>query len=198
MNKEKNSRFQVFWVYMKKINRCSWCEGSELYERYHDEEWGKPLHDEKKHFEFFLLETMQAGLSWITILKRREHYRKAFANFNPKHVAKFDEKKVEKLMQNEGIIRNRKKIESAINNAQRFLEIQKEFGSFDQFIWSFTNGKVIKNHWKNVDQMKPTSALSDEVTKALKKRGFKFVGSTTIYAHLQAIGVIDDHVMDCF
>ncbi len=183
---------------MKKINRCSWCEGSELYERYHDEEWGKPLHDEKKHFEFLLLETMQAGLSWITILKRREHYRAAFANFNPKDVAKFDGKKVKELMQNEGIIRNRKKIEAAIVNARQFLEIQQEFGSFDQFIWSFTNGKVIKNRWKSVDQMKPTSALSDEVTKALKKRGFKFVGSTTIYAHLQAIGVINDHVIGCF
>ncbi len=180
------------------LKRCSWCEGSEIYRRYHDEEWGVPLHDEQKHFEFLLLETMQAGLSWITILKRRENYRKAFAGFDPKQVALFDEEKIEELMQDTGIIRYRKKIESAINNAQRFLQVQQDFGSFDKFIWSFTQGKTVKNKWTSMSQVAPTTELSDTVAKELKKLGFKFVGSTTIYAHLQAIGVVNDHMSDCF
>ena len=182
----------------KDIVRCPWCIGTELYERYHDEEWGVPLHDEHQHFEFLLLETMQAGLSWITILKRREHYRAAFANFMPEKVAKFTPKRVEKLMQNEGIIRNRLKIESAIVNAREFLKIQSEFGSFDQFIWQFTDGKTIYNRWKSMSEVPATTELSDRVSKELKKRGFKFIGSTTIYAHLQAIGVVNDHLVDCF
>lgn len=179
-------------------NRCSWCLSSDLYMQYHDIEWGVPLHDETKHFEFLLLETMQAGLSWITILKRREEYRKAFANFDPQKVAQFDATKVEELMQNAGIIRYRKKIEAAIVNAQKFLEVQKEYGSFDKFIWKFTDGKTIKRSLKGFKDAVASSELSDTVTKELKKLGFKFVGSTTIYAHLQAIGVVNDHFVDCF
>ena len=180
------------------VKRCSWCVGLEIYERYHDEEWGVPVHDEQKHFEFLLLETMQAGLSWITILKRRENYRKAFADFDPKQIAEFDLAKIEQLMQDAGIIRYRKKIEAAVNNAQKFLQIQKDYGSFDSFIWSFTQGKVVKNEWTELNQIAPTTELSDIIAKELKKLGFKFVGSTTIYAHLQAIGVINDHIQDCF
>ena len=183
---------------MSVIKRCPWCEGLDIYERYHDQEWGTPLHDENKHFEFLLLETMQAGLSWLTILKRRENYRQAFANFDPNVVAKFDSAKVEALMQDAGIIRNRKKIESAINNAARFLDVQAKFGSFDQFIWGFTDGKTIKNQWVSIKEVAPTTELSDLVAKELKRLGFKFVGSTTIYAHLQAIGVVNDHLIDCF
>lgn len=180
------------------LNRCPWCIGSEIYEKYHDEEWGVPLRNDHKHFEFLLLETMQAGLSWLTILKRRENYRKVFAGFNPKIVAKFDQAKVEELMQDVGIIRNRRKIEAAVTNANKFLEVAKIHGSFDKFIWSFTNGRVVKNSWTNINQVKPTTELSDLVAKELKNLGFKFVGSTTIYAHLQAIGVVNDHVVDCF
>ncbi len=180
------------------MERCSWCLGHDIYERYHDEEWGVPLHDEQKHFEFLLLETMQAGLSWLTILRRRENYRLAFSGFNPIKVAKYSPAKVEELMQDSGIIRNRLKIEAAVNNAKRFIEIQNEFGSFDKYIWGFTGGKVIKNSWKSLNEAPATSELSDKVAKDLKKRGFKFVGSTTIYAHLQAIGVINDHLVTCF
>ncbi|MDQ5920015.1 MAG: DNA-3-methyladenine glycosylase [Pseudomonadota bacterium] len=182
----------------KIIKRCSWCEGHDIYIKYHDEEWGVPVHDEIKHFEFLLLETMQAGLSWLTILKRRENYRNAFANFDPRVVAEFKTAEIEQLMQNTGIIRNLRKIEAAVSNAKQFINIQNEFGSFDKFIWGFTQGKTIKNNWQSSDEIKPTTLLSDTVTKELKKRGFKFVGSTTVYAHLQAIGVVNDHVVDCF
>jgi DNA-3-methyladenine glycosylase I len=178
--------------------RCDWCVGLEIYERYHDEEWGVPVHDEGRHFEFLLLESMQAGLSWLTILRRRENYRKAFAGFDPKKVAKFDTNKIEELMQDSGIIRNRLKIQAAVNNAKKFLNIQQEFGSFNTYIWSFTANKVIKNSWTELKQQPATSSLSDQVAKDLKRRGFKFVGSTIIYAHLQAIGVINDHLQDCF
>lgn len=183
---------------MNNLVRCSWCEGSELYQKYHDEEWGNPLHDESKHFEFLLLETMQAGLSWITILKRRENYRQAFANFNPILIAQFNEGKIEELMQDSGIIRNRKKIEAAVINAQKFLEIQTEFGSFDNFIWSFTNGKVLDGKRNTLSEVPAVTPLSDLIAKTLKQRGFKFIGSTTIYAHLQAIGVVNDHLINCF
>jgi len=179
-------------------NRCSWCNKSELYQRYHDEEWGKPLHDEAKHFEFLLLETMQAGLSWYTILQRRENYRKAFANFIALEVAGFTEIDVERLMNDSGIIRNRAKINAAIINAGLFLQIQQEFGSFDKYIWGFTDNQVINNEWYSLSQVPATTELSDTVAKDLKKRGFKFVGSTTIYAHLQAIGVVNDHLVDCW
>jgi len=179
-------------------NRCSWCNKSELYQRYHDEEWGKPLHDEAKHFEFLLLETMQAGLSWYTILQRRENYRKAFANFIALEVAGFTEIDVERLMNDSGIIRNRAKINAAIINAGLFLQIQQEFGSFDKYIWGFTDNQVINNEWHSLSQVPATTELSDTVAKDLKKRGFKFVGSTTIYAHLQAIGIVNDHLVDCW
>lgn len=183
---------------MPVLKKCDWCLSSELYQDYHDKEWGVPLHDEQKHFEFLLLETMQAGLSWITILKRRENYRNAFANFDPIKVAKFTSKDVERLMQDSGIIRNLKKIESAINNAKMFLAIQNQYGSFDSYIWSFTKNRVVKNKRRNLKNLPATSSLSDKVAKDLKKHGFSFVGSTTIYAHLQAIGVINDHLVDCF
>lgn len=180
------------------MQRCSWCLGHDIYERYHDEEWGVPQHDEQKHFEFLLLETMQAGLSWLTILRRRENYRLAFSGFDPKRVALYSQAKVEELMQDSGIIRNRLKIEAAVNNAKMFIEIQREFGSFDKYIWGFTDGQVVKNSWKALIELPATTDLSDRVAKDLKKRGFKFVGSTTIYAHLQAIGVINDHLVTCF
>jgi DNA-3-methyladenine glycosylase I len=178
--------------------RCGWCNKSELYQRYHDEEWGRALHDETKHFEFLLLETMQAGLSWYTILQRRENYRVAFANFDPIQVAKFTPDDVNILMQNTGIIRNRLKIEAAVVNANKFLAIQQEFGSFDRYIWGFSNNQVVDNSWIELSQVPATSELSDMVAKDMKKRGFKFVGSVTIYAHLQAIGVINDHLLDCW
>ncbi len=156
------------------------------------------MHDESKHFEMLLLETMQAGLSWWTILQRRENYRKAFAQFDPKKVSKFDEAKVEELMQDAGIIRNRAKIKAAITNAQSFLRVQEEFGSFDTYIWWFVDGKVIDSHLTSMSDYTSTTTLSDRVAKDLKKRWFAFVGSTTIYAHLQAIGIVNDHFVDCF
>lgn len=179
-------------------NRCGWCNKSELYQRYHDEEWGRPLHDEDKHFEFLLLETMQAGLSWYTILQRRENYRQAFAGFVAQKVATFDDSDVLRLMNDAGIIRNQLKIRAAIVNAEKFLLIQREFGSFDNYIWGFTNHKIINNQWQSLNQVPATTDLSDLVAKDLKNRGFKFVGSTTIYAHLQAIGVVNDHLVDCW
>ncbi len=179
-------------------SRCGWCNKSVLYQRYHDEEWGRPLHDENKHFEFLLLETMQAGLSWITILQRREGYREAFANFEVEQVAKFGLDKIEELMLNPAIIRNRLKINAAVHNAKLFIAIQQEFGSFDKYIWGFTDRQVVNNCWQELSEAPTTSELSDKVAADLKKRGFKFVGSTTIYAHLQAIGVINDHLMSCW
>ncbi|MEW6548224.1 MAG: DNA-3-methyladenine glycosylase I [Spirochaetota bacterium] len=178
--------------------RCPWCGTDPLYLRYHDEEWGTPLHDEGRHFEFLLLETQQAGLSWITILRKREAYRKAFSGFDPRKVALYGEAEVQALLENPGIIRNRRKIEAAIKNAQAFLAIQKEFGSFDAWIWSFTQGKPLVNRWTEPRQIPVTTELSDRVSAEMKKRGFSFVGSTTIYAHLQAIGVVDDHLTRCF
>jgi len=180
------------------INRCEWCLKSQTYIDYHDTEWGIPMHSEKKHFEFFLLETFQAGLSWHTILLKREGFREAFANFEVEKVAQFSPEMVEALMQNPAIIRNRLKIQAAITNAQKFLELQKEFGSFDAYIWGFTSGVPIINAWKSLAEVPATTPLSDTISKDLKKRGFKFVGSTTIYAHLQAIGVVNDHLISCF
>ena len=180
------------------MNRCSWCGNDELYIKYHDEEWGVPVHDDRKHFEFLVLESAQAGLSWLTVLRKRENYRKAYDDFDPKKVSEYDEAKIEELMQNAGIIRNRRKIEASINNAKRFLEIQKEFGSFDKYIWSFVDNKVVKNHWNDIQEVPATSDLSDKVSKYLKNRGFKFLGSTIIYAHLQATGLINDHLVTCF
>lgn len=180
------------------MNRCPWCGSDELYVKYHDEEWGVPVHEDKKHFEFLVLESAQAGLNWLTVLKKRENYRTAYDNFDPLKVSLYDDEKLEELMQNSGIIRNRKKIEASINNAKRFLEIQKEFGSFDNYIWGFVDGKSVKNHWNNIKEVPATSELSDKVSKDLKNRGFKFLGTTIVYAHLQATGIINDHLVDCF
>jgi DNA-3-methyladenine glycosylase I len=178
--------------------RCAWCLKFDQYVKYHDEEWGKPVHDDLIHFEFLILEGAQAGLSWATILKRREGYRKAFAKFDPKKVSRFSAEKVEKLLTDPGIIRNRLKVNAAVNNAKRFLEVQKEFGSFDNYIWSFVKGKPIINKRKTLANVPATTRESDELSKDLIKRGFKFVGSTVIYAHMQACGLVNDHLVDCW
>jgi len=180
------------------MKRCGWCEKDDLYRAYHDLEWGSPVHDEGKHFEFLLLETMQAGLSWYTILAKRENYRSAFDNFDFKRIAGYDESRVEALLSNAGIIRNRRKIEAAVRNAGLFIEIQREFGSFDAYMWSWVGGKTVVNRWKSLEQVPATTELSDSLSKDLKKRGFGFVGSTTVYSHLQAIGLVNDHLVDCF
>lgn len=182
---------------MSKI-RCAWCGDDPLYVAYHDTEWGVPVYDDDTLFEFLILETFQAGLSWITILRKRENFRKAFDGFDYKKIAEYTTDKFEELMQNEGIIRNKLKIKATITNARAFMEIQKEFGSFSSYIWGFTNGKPIKNKLKNLSEAQATTPLSDTMSKDLKKRGFKFVGSTVIYAHMQATGMINDHVVDCF
>lgn len=178
--------------------RCAWCLKEPIYIQYHDEEWGTPVHDDRLLFEFLILESFQAGLSWLTVLKKRENFRKAFADFDAKKVAKFDAAKAEKLMQDAGIIRNRLKIEAAINNAKRFLEIQKEFGSFDAYIWSFTGGKALINHRKSLSEIPAKTDISDAMSKDMGKRGFKFRGSTICYAFMQAVGIVDDHVEDCW
>ncbi len=179
-------------------NRCSWCGTEPIYVKYHDEEWGQPIHDDRLLFEFLVLESFQAGLSWLTVLKKRENFRKAFANFDAKKVSKFDQTKFDALMQDAGIIRNRLKIEAAINNAQRFLEIQKEFGSFDKYIWSFTGGKTIVNKPKTLKELPAKTAISDAMSKDMGLRGFKFRGSTICYAFMQAVGMVDDHLEDCW
>ncbi|MBL1213415.1 MAG: DNA-3-methyladenine glycosylase I [Ignavibacteriae bacterium] len=178
--------------------RCEWCGTDPLYIKYHDEEWGVPLHDDRKLFEFLILEGAQAGLSWITILKKRENYIKAFDNFDPVKVSRFSEKKIEKLLQNPGIVRNKMKINSAVGNAKAFLKIQKEFGSFDKYIWSFVGGKPIVNKWKSLKEIPAMTRESDAMSKDLKKRGFKFVGSTICYAFMQAVGMVNDHIVKCF
>lgn len=184
---------------MQTLKRCAWAAGQfKDYIRYHDEEWGVPVHDDHKHFEFLILEGAQAGLSWATILKRRDGYRTALAGFNPHKVANYNEEKIQELLQFEGIIRNQNKIRSAVSNAQCFLEVQKEFGSFDQYIWSFVGGKPKINHWKHSKDVPATSAESDKLSKDMKKRGFKFTGSTIMYAHMQACGLVMDHTVDCF
>jgi len=180
------------------MNRCPWCEEDELYIRYHDEEWGAPVHDDIKHFEFLVLESAQAGLSWLTILKKRESYRQAYDGFDPEKVALYDDKKIEELMNNIGIIRNRRKIEASINNAKRFLEVVKEFGSFDKYIWSFVDYQPIKNRWEDISDIPVYTDLSERVSIDLKKRGFRFLGPTIVYSHLQATGLINDHLVSCF
>ena len=180
------------------VTRCEWCGTDELYVKYHDEEWGIPVHDDRVHFEMLILEGAQAGLSWITVLRKRENYRKAFDNFNVNKVARYTEKRIEKLLLNPGIIRNRLKVRSTVTNAKVFIEVQKEFGSFDKYIWQFVNGKPIVNKWKKMSELPATSKVSDALSKDLKKRGFKFVGSTIMYAHMQAIGMVNDHTTDCF
>ncbi len=178
--------------------RCPWCGTDPMYVRYHDEEWGKPVHDDQKHFECLTLESAQAGLSWITILRKRDHYREAYANFDVEAVASFDETDVERLLANPGIVRNRRKIEASINNAKRFIEIQQEFGTFDAYIWSFVDNTVINNQWAANDDIPATTELSHQISKDLKRRGFKFLGPTTVYAHLQATGLVNDHLTSCF
>jgi len=182
----------------KDKNRCEWAGSDPLYVQYHDTEWGVPLHDDTQLFEFLILEGAQAGLSWSTVLKKRENYRKAFDGFNARKVATYDAKKIRELMANAGIIRNKLKIESAIKNAKAFLEVQKEFGSFDSYIWEFVEGKPKKNKWKMMSQLPATSTESDALSKDLKKRGFNFVGSTICYAHMQATGMVNDHIIGCF
>jgi len=182
----------------KNRTRCPWCLGFPQYIEYHDKEWGVPVYDDKTHFEFLILESAQAGLSLATILKKREGYRKAFADFDYQIVADFPDSYVEELLQDLGIIRNKLKIKAAINNAQRFMEIQREFGSFSEYIWSFVGGKPIQNQLKSMKDAPATSAESDRLAKDLKKRGFKFLGSTTLYAHMQATGLVNDHLVDCF
>jgi DNA-3-methyladenine glycosylase I len=183
---------------MKEKVRCSWCLKTENYMEYHDQEWGLPVHDDLKHFEFLILEGAQAGLSWLTILNKREGYRKAFADFDPAKVARFTEARCEKILLDPGIVRNRLKVYGAVNNAKRFLEVQKEFGTFDKYIWSFVNGKPIVNKWNSLGQIAPTTKESDALSKDLIKRGFKFVGSTVIYSHMQACGLVNDHLTSCF
>jgi DNA-3-methyladenine glycosylase I len=179
--------------------RCQWClNNGEIYIDYHDKEWGVPVHDDRHFFEHVVLEGAQAGLSWITILKRRENYRKAFDNFDVKKVAGYDEEKIEELILDAGVIRNRLKIKSAIKNAKVFMAIQKEFGSFDKYFWGFTDGKVIDNKIKTMKDIPATSELSDTISKDLKKRGMSFIGSTIIYAMMQSVGMVNDHEISCF
>ncbi len=181
------------------VQRCPWVvEGNALYEAYHDTEWGVPVHEDRKHFEFLILEGAQAGLSWLTILKRREGYRLAFADFDPEKVARYDEAKVQELLQFSGIVRNRLKIRAAIENAKGFLQIQKEFGSFDAYIWAFVGGKVRRNRWKSLREIPTETKESRALSADLKKRGFGFVGPTVMYAHMQAVGLVNDHTVDCF
>ena len=179
-------------------HKCGWCLGDPLYESYHDQEWGIPVYDDDTLFEFLILETFQAGLSWITILRKRENFRKAFDNFNYKKIANYNEEKIESLLEDAGIIRNKLKILATITNAKAFMEVQKEFGSFSKYIWDFVDGKPVKNKLKNYKEAPPTTALSDIISKDLKLRGFKFVGSTVIYAHMQATGMVNDHEVECF
>jgi len=179
-------------------NRCGWVGSDQLYIEYHDKEWGVPVYDDQILFEFLILEGAQAGLSWLTVLRKRENYREAFANFNPKEVATWNKKEVERLLQNAGIIRNRLKVTSAITNAQRFLEIQQEFGSFSAYQWQFVDGKPKQNAWSDNSQVPALSPEAEAFSKDLKKRGFRFVGPTIIYAHMQATGMVNDHIVNCF
>ncbi|MCA9229267.1 MAG: DNA-3-methyladenine glycosylase I [Planctomycetales bacterium] len=184
----------------KSNSRCEWTQTQvdPAYLQYHDQEWGVPVHDDRKQFEFIILEGAQAGLSWWTVLRKREGYRKAFADFNPEKVAKFTEKRILKLMENASIIRNQLKIRAAVTNARCFLKVQAEFGSFDSYIWQFVEGRPIQNKWRTLRETPTTTAESDALSKDLKQRGFKFVGSTVIYAHMQATGMVNDHQVNCF
>ena len=183
---------------MNKKQRCGWCEGNHLYEAYHDTEWGVPVYDDDTLFEFLILETFQAGLSWITVLRKRENFRKVFDNFNYKKIANYNQDKIGSLLLDVGIIRNKLKVKATISNAIAFMEIQKEFGSFSKYIWGFVDGKPIKNKLKNYKEATANTTLSDTISKDLKKYGFKFVGSTVIYAHMQATGMVNDHEINCF
>ena len=178
--------------------RCTWCEKDDLYRDYHDNEWGKPVYDDETIFEFLILETFQAGLSWYTVLAKRENFRKAFDNFDLLKVANYSEEKMATLAEDTGIIRNKLKIKATVTNAQAFIKVQEEFGTFSKYIWGFVDGKPIDNKPKTLSEVKATTPISDALSKDLKKRGFKFVGSTVMYAHMQATGMVNDHVMDCF
>ena len=178
--------------------RCGWCSSSDLYKKYHDEEWGVPVYEDRKLFEFLILETFQAGLSWITILRKRENFKLAFDDFDYEKVALYTEVKIQQLLQDAGIIRNQLKIRAAVSNAITFMKVQQEFGSFSKYIWEFTEGKPIQNNRQSLQEVPSTTPLSDEISKDLKKRGFKFVGSTVVYAHMQATGMVDDHVANCW
>lgn len=180
------------------VKRCEWAGEDPLYVSYHDQEWGVPVHDDRKLFEFLILEGAQAGLSWITILRKRENYRLAFDHFDPEKISRYDQAKVEGLLQNPGIIRNKLKIRAAIQNAQAFLSVQEEFGSFDQYIWGFVDHNPIINTWTEMQQLPAFTPLSEKISKDLKKRGFNFVGPTIIYAHMQATGIVNDHIVSCF
>jgi len=183
----------------KRLSRCAWAKGVDgLYARYHDREWGVPVHQDRKLFEFLLLEGAQAGLSWATILRKREAYRGAFAGFDPARVARFGRRETARLLRNPGIVRNRLKVEAAVSNARAFLEVQEEFGSFDRYIWRFVDGRPIQNRRKSLRDIPPTTRESDALSRDLKKRGFKFVGSTIMYAHMQATGMVNDHLVSCF
>jgi DNA-3-methyladenine glycosylase I len=178
--------------------RCKWCLSSDLYKKYHDEEWGKPVYDDATLFEFLLLETFQAGLSWITILNKRDNFKKAFDNFDYQKIAQYDASKIQELLLDAGIIRNKLKIFSAITNAQNFMKIQNEFGTFSKYFWDFVDGKPVDNELRDLSTAQATTPLSDKISKDLKTRGFKFVGSTVVYAHMQATGMVNDHVADCW
>ena len=183
---------------MKTITRCAWCEKDDLYRKYHDEEWGKPVYDDATIFEFLVLETFQAGLSWYTILSKREHFREAFDQFDYQKIANYPEEKLATLLENPGIIRNKLKIKATVTNAQAFIKTQEEFGSFSKYIWGFVGGKPIDNKPKSLDEVPATTVISDALSKDLKKRGFKFTGSTVMYAHMQATGMVNDHITECF
>jgi len=178
-------------------NRCDWAQKNDIMAKYHDEEWGRPVHDDQKLFEFLILEGMQAGLSWQTILNKRDAFRQAFDNFNPVIIAEYDELKVSELMNNAGIIRNRLKILACINNAKRFLEVQSEYGTFDKYIWKYVDYKPIINRLNSLRELPAKTSLSDTISSDLKKKGFKFIGSTIIYAHIQATGMVNDHLLTC-
>lgn len=180
------------------MQRCPWCLVDPIYIKYHDEEWGVPVHDDRKHFEFLILESFQAGLSWITILKKRENFRRAYSDFDPHMVSQYDEEKIIELLKNEGIVRNRKKIEASIHNAKKFIEIQKQFGSFDEYIWRFVNYKPIINSWEKIEDIPSRTELSDVISEDLKRRGFAFIGSTIVYSYMQAVGLVNDHLVSCF
>ena len=181
-----------------KKKRCPWCEGDALYEQYHDQEWGVPLYDDLKLFEFLTLETFQAGLSWITVLRKREHFRKAFDQFDYEKVARYGDEKIKALLENEAIIRNKQKIKAAINNAQRFIAMRQKFGSFSQYIWDFVEGKPLQSSFKTLEEIPAKTPLSDTISKDLKQNGFQFVGPTVVYAHMQATGMVNDHLVGCF
>lgn len=183
---------------MKEKIRCSWAGDTRIYKDYHDNEWGRPVHEDSKLFEMLMLESMQAGLSWITILKKRESYRQAFDGFDPTKIALYDDEKIEELMTNEGIIRNRLKINAAINNAKLFLKIEDQYGSFNKMIWSYVDDTPIVGHWEKEEDLPATTPLSDKISKDLKKLGFKFLGSTTLYAFMQSAGMVNDHITQCF